>query len=124
MLMTSPCPVRFRAVVAYPFSFFAMPQVTLPRAEAPTSKNAATLFRAPRTILLSEKTGYAGWHSMDLYSYREDSGRAVAESVNFLRDLESALTEPKLKEIGQLLESGDATTSTRWVGKFILRNVN
>lgn len=65
------------------------------------------------------KSGYEGWHSMDLYPYREDGGRAVSESVAFLRDLEAALTESKLKEISQLLEDGDATASTRWVREFI-----
>lgn len=65
------------------------------------------------------KTGYAGWHSMDLYPYREDGGRAVGESVRFLRDLEAALTDAKLREIGELLATGDATASTRWVREFI-----
>lgn len=66
-----------------------------------------------------KKSGYAGWHSMDLYPYREDGGRAVAESVAFLRDLEAAMTESKLTEIEQLLVAGDATASTRWMREFI-----
>ncbi len=63
--------------------------------------------------------GYDGWHSMDLYPYREDGGRAVAESVAFLRDLDHALTDAKLAEIGRLIAEGDATASTRWVREFI-----
>jgi xylose isomerase len=62
---------------------------------------------------------YGGWHSMDLYPYREDGGRAVAESVAFLRDLEQALTDTKCDEIGRLIAEGDATASTRWVREFI-----
>lgn len=66
-----------------------------------------------------KKSGYQGWHSMDLYPYREDGGRAVAESVAFLRELEAAMTESRLAEIGQLLAEGDATASVRWVREFI-----
>lgn len=66
-----------------------------------------------------KKIGYTGWHSMDLYPYREDGGRAVSESVAFLRDLEASLTDERLAEIEQLLANGDATASTRWMREFI-----
>ena len=66
-----------------------------------------------------KQIGYEGWHSMDLYPYREDGGRAVSESVAFLRDLERTLTPARLDEISQLLASGDATASTRWVRELI-----
>jgi xylose isomerase len=66
-----------------------------------------------------KKIGYDGWHSMDLYPYREDGGRAVSESVAFLRDLETAVTDQHLAEIEQLLTTGDATASTRWMRNFI-----
>ena len=66
-----------------------------------------------------KKIGYDGWHSMDLYPYREDGGRAVSESVAFLRDLETAVTDRHLAEIENLLVSGDATASTRWMRNFI-----
>jgi hypothetical protein len=56
---------------------------------------------------------------MDLYPYREDGGRAVAESVAFLRNLEATLTDSKLEEIGRLLAAGDATASTRWVREYL-----
>jgi len=65
------------------------------------------------------RIGYAGWHSMDLYPYREDAGRAVAESIAFLRSLENTLTEPRLAEIGELLKQGDATASTRWMRQLV-----
>lgn len=66
-----------------------------------------------------KQVGYAGWHSMDLYPYREDGGRAVAESVAFLRSLEAALDAGRLAEIQALIKTGDATASTRWVREFI-----
>lgn len=62
---------------------------------------------------------YNGWYSMDLYPYREDGVRAVEESVAFLRDLETALTNERREEIKVLLDAGDATASTRWVRNFI-----
>jgi sugar phosphate isomerase/epimerase len=63
--------------------------------------------------------GYNGWHSMDLYPYREDGARAVSESVAFLRDLEDALTDARRAEIRELLAAGDATASTRWMREFV-----
>lgn len=63
--------------------------------------------------------GYAGWHSMDLYPYREDGTRAVSESVAFLSELEKAMTEPRCAEIRQMLINGDATASTRWMREFV-----
>ena len=59
---------------------------------------------------------------MDLYPYREDGGRAVSESVAFLRDLERSLTWTKLEEIRHLLAEGDATASTRWMRNFVFGN--
>ncbi len=63
--------------------------------------------------------GYQGWHSMDLYPYREDGARAVGESVGFLRDLEQALTPERMAEIQKLIATGDATASTRWMREFV-----
>ncbi len=66
-----------------------------------------------------KQTGFAGWHSMDLYPYREDGRGAVAESVAFLRNVEAALTDARRDEIGRLIATGDATASARWVREFI-----
>jgi sugar phosphate isomerase/epimerase len=65
------------------------------------------------------RIGYNGWHSMDLYPYREDASRAVGESVAFLRDVERCLTDKKADEIDQLLVTGDATLSARWMRELI-----
>ena len=59
---------------------------------------------------------------MDLYPYREDGGRAVSESVAFLRDIEDTVTANHLLEINRLLATGDATASTRWLRNFIFSN--
>lgn len=66
-----------------------------------------------------KRIGYTGWHSMDLYPYREDGASAVAESVAFLRSLEQKLDGTRLEEIKKLIDAGDATASTRWVREFL-----
>ena len=66
-----------------------------------------------------KETGYEGWYSMDQYPYREDGAAAVAESVAFLRQIETRLTPERFDEIRQLIASGDATKSTRWMRELI-----
>jgi len=61
------------------------------------------------------ETGYSGWYSMDQYPYREDGTEAVQESVSFLRSVERALTQARRTELRELVSSGDATASTRWM---------
>ena len=70
------------------------------------------------------EVGYAGWYSMDQYPYREDGARAVAESVAFLRKVEELLTPERCKEIRELLLSGDATHSTRWMRELLFNTPN
>jgi len=66
-----------------------------------------------------KRIGYRGWHSLDLYPYREDGREAAAESIAFLQDLEATLTEARLDEISELLRRGDSVASTRWVRELI-----
>ncbi len=66
------------------------------------------------------ETGYAGWHSMDQYPYREDGAAAVRESVAFLQGVERLLTRERMDQIRGLLASGDATASTRWMREILL----
>lgn len=60
------------------------------------------------------ETADVGWYSMDQYPYREHGARAVAESVALLRSLDALLTPTAMREIRALIDSGDATASTRW----------
>ncbi len=62
---------------------------------------------------------YAGWYSMDQYPYRENGADAVHESVAFLRNIENLLTEERCQEMRELISSGDATHSTRWMRKLL-----
>lgn len=66
-----------------------------------------------------QETGYNGWYSMDQYPYREDGARAVAESVAFLREIEKRLTPQRCEQLRQLIASGDATHSTKWMRELI-----
>ncbi len=62
---------------------------------------------------------YRGWHSLDLYPYRENAREAVAESVAFLRSIETKLDVGRFAEIQALIEAGDATASVRWMRKLV-----
>lgn len=62
---------------------------------------------------------YQGWYSMDQYPYREDGAKAVNESVAFLRSVEKLLTAKRANEMRQLIATGDATSSTRWMREIL-----
>lgn len=66
-----------------------------------------------------KRLGYDGWHSMDLYPYREDGERAVGESVAFLQGIERGMQEKQMAEITELLAKGDATRSAHWMREMI-----
>jgi sugar phosphate isomerase/epimerase len=65
------------------------------------------------------ESGYAGWYSMDQYPYREDGAAAVRESVAFLRNVEKLLTPDRTTQIRELVATGDATASTRWMRELL-----
>lgn len=67
-----------------------------------------------------DEMGYDGWYSMDQYPYREDGAAAVGESVAFLRAVEMLLTDKRCAQIRELIASGDATRSTRWMRELLL----
>jgi xylose isomerase len=39
-------------------------------------------------------TGYAGWHSLDLYPYRDDAGAACEASLDFLQRIQAVVSRP------------------------------
>jgi len=63
--------------------------------------------------------GYDGWYSMDQYPYREDGAAAVSESVAFLQEVEKLLTPARRQELRDIIATGDATRSTRWIRQLI-----
>jgi len=70
-----------------------------------------------------KETGYDGWYSMDQYPYREDGGAAVGESVAFLRTVEALLTDERRREMSELIQSGDATRTTRWMRELLFSQI-
>ncbi|MDD3904446.1 MAG: sugar phosphate isomerase/epimerase family protein [Sphaerochaeta sp.] len=62
-----------------------------------------------------KETKYTGWLSMDQYPYREDGQGALSESVAFLQMIESKLNDQVLSELRELVNTGDAVKSQRWL---------
>jgi len=67
------------------------------------------------TLFWLKETQYDGWYSMDQYPYREDGQGALRESVLFLQNLESKLTDEVMKQIRELISLGDAVKTQRWL---------
>ncbi|HOV62891.1 MAG TPA: sugar phosphate isomerase/epimerase family protein [Spirochaetia bacterium] len=67
------------------------------------------------TLFWLKETQYDGWYSMDQYPYREDGQGALRESVLFLQNLESKLTDEVMKQIRELISIGDAVKTQRWL---------
>jgi sugar phosphate isomerase/epimerase len=68
-----------------------------------------------------DRIGYTGWFSMDQYPYREDARAALAESVEFLRVIESRMDQYR-RRIDDLLRQGDATRSVALMREMILQH--
>lgn len=69
------------------------------------------------TLFWLKETNYDGWYSMDQYPYREDGQGALRESVLFLKNIESKLTDAVMAQIRELVAKGDAVESQRWLRK-------
>ena len=61
------------------------------------------------------ETGYAGWYSMDQYPYREDAQGALRESIEFLKAIDRRLDAAAMKEMREVVHTGDAVKSTKWI---------
>jgi sugar phosphate isomerase/epimerase len=68
-----------------------------------------------------KETGYSGWYSMDLYPYREDAKEAIRESIEFIKGVNKILTPDMMNELREIIKNGDATKSTAWVRRLILK---
>lgn len=65
------------------------------------------------------KTGYAGWITIDQFSYREDGRDAVAESVAWMRAMEAALERIDARTIDEVLAGKDAVESSRLMRRLL-----
>jgi xylose isomerase len=71
------------------------------------------------TLYWLDRTGYAGWLSMDQYPYREDGAGAIGESILWLHRMDQILQENKA-EIDKLVQAGDPLQTTRFLRKILL----
>ena len=71
------------------------------------------------TLFWLQKTGYKGWLSMDQYPYREDAASAIGESVQWLKGY-GALVEQHADEMENLIQSGDAVVTSRFLRSVML----
>jgi len=67
------------------------------------------------TLFWLHETNYSGWLSMDQYPYREDGQGALRESVRFLQMIENKLTDEVIQEIRELVNTGKAVNSQKWL---------
>ena len=62
-----------------------------------------------------KKNGYSGWISTDQYPYREDSVKAVEQSIKWLKAFEAAVNRLDEEKLKSILNSHDAVASTEMV---------
>ncbi|MCC8180289.1 MAG: sugar phosphate isomerase/epimerase, partial [Planctomycetes bacterium] len=67
------------------------------------------------------KLGYEGWCAVDIFPYREDSVKAVEESMAYMQKFEDLIDAIGLDAIGKCLDGDDATASIRLLRKSIFK---
>lgn len=67
-----------------------------------------------------ERTGYAGWYSMDQYPYREDGAGAVQASISFLRRLHAILDRVGRQTVDELIARRDPVLTAAFVRESLL----
>ncbi len=67
------------------------------------------------------KMDYRGWYSMDQYPYREDGVKAISESIENLKALETVIDRYGEGRIGDLIKEGNATEITAAVREMLFK---
>ena len=67
-----------------------------------------------------KRTGYKGWHTLDIFPYREDGVRAVEESIAWIKGLYELLNRIDYQRIEKIIEEGDATQASEILRTSIL----
>ncbi len=62
-----------------------------------------------------QKTGYAGWYSMDQYPYREDGYQAVRSSVLFLQKLQAILDRVGMTAVEQVISARNPVKTSEFI---------
>lgn len=71
------------------------------------------------TLYWLDRSGYAGWLSMDQYPYREDGAGAISESILWLNRFDE-LMQAHRDEIDQIIAEGDAVHTSQFLRKALL----
>jgi xylose isomerase len=71
------------------------------------------------TLYWLDRTGYAGWLSMDQYPYREDGAGAIGESILWLKRFDEILDAYRT-EFDECIAAGDAVRTTGVLRKALL----
>ncbi len=66
-----------------------------------------------------DRTGYAGWLSMDQYPYREDAAGAIGESILWIRKFDELLQTHR-GEVDRLITLDDAVQTSRFLRGVLL----
>ncbi|MEX0654223.1 MAG: sugar phosphate isomerase/epimerase family protein [Phycisphaeraceae bacterium] len=66
------------------------------------------------TLYWLDRTGYAGWLSMDQYPYREDAATAIGESIQWLTRYD-AIVQANREHIDKLVDSYDAVAASKFL---------
>ena len=62
-----------------------------------------------------ERTGFAGWHSIDEYPYREDGYRSIRNSVLFLQRMHALLEKAGMAAVEQLIRRRDPVATSEFI---------
>lgn len=68
-----------------------------------------------------DKLGYDGWHSLDIYPYRQDGVEAANESIRNLKRLKNIAGSLDENKIASLRASNDVTGITRYLREMTLK---
>ncbi|MFZ2656767.1 MAG: sugar phosphate isomerase/epimerase family protein [Victivallales bacterium] len=66
-------------------------------------------------------SGYSGWMSVDQYPYREDSVKAVEQSIKWLMTFEKVAGRIDKSELRKILNAQDAVKSTEFLRELIFK---
>jgi sugar phosphate isomerase/epimerase len=67
-----------------------------------------------------ERTGFAGWYSLDIFPYRDDAVGVATESIQWIKDLRRIIFKIGLDEIGKVIDTGDWAKASKMIREGML----
>ena len=62
-----------------------------------------------------EKIGFAGWYSLDIFPYRDDSVGLANESIAWIKDLRRVMFHIGMEKIGRVIAEGDQAKASKMI---------